>query len=116
MSESKKKSCVVAARLSLEEKAELEAKLKNTGVSISKYFRKILLDSNATFEAPKSNKDHERLLFFYNKSSNNLNQVAHRFNSAYRSSGIISESLYIKALNELIQIRELMQAGIAHAD
>lgn len=116
MSESKNKTRVVSFRIAEEDIAAYEEKLKNSGVTKSKFFREILFDSNATFEAPPKSKDFERLLFLYNKSSNNLNQLAHRVNSAYRKSEVISESLYIKAVNELVLIRELLLAGVNHVD
>lgn len=110
----KEKTRVVSFRVSEEVFAEYERKLKNSGVKKSQFLREVLLNSNATFQAPS--KDYERLLFLYNKSSNNLNQLAYRVNSAYRKSGIISESLYIRALNELVLIRELLSVGVNHAD
>lgn len=116
MSESKNKTRVVSFRIAEEDIAAYEEKLKSSGVTKSKFFREILFDSNATFEAPPKSKDFERLLFLYNKSSNNLNQLAHRVNSAYRKSEVISESLYIKAVNELVLIRELLMAGVNHVD
>ena len=116
MSGRKNKKCVVAFRVTEEERAALDEKLKHTGVSQSEYLQRVLFDSNATFEAPPQTKDYERLLFLYNKSSNNLNQLAHRVNSAYRRSEVISESLYIKTINELVLIRELLKAGVSHAD
>lgn len=116
MSESKNKTRVVSFRIAEEDIAAYEEKLKSSGVTKSKFFRGILFDSNATFELPPKTKDYERLLFLYNKSSNNLNQLAHKINSAYRKSEIISDSLYIKAINELVLIRELLKAGVSHVD
>ncbi|AGN33486.1 relaxosome component, NikA family (plasmid) [Pseudomonas fluorescens A506] len=113
---SKNKTRVVSFRLREEDIAPYEEKLRNSGVKPSDFLREILFNSNAVFEAPKVSKDNDRLLFLFNKSSNNLNQLAYRFNSAYRKSEIISETLYIKAINELVLIRELMLAGVKHAD
>nr|WP_258404783.1 molybdopterin-guanine dinucleotide biosynthesis protein MobC [Pseudomonas fluorescens] len=110
----KDKTRVVSFRVSEEVFAEYERKLKDSGVKKSQFLREVLFNSNATFQAPS--RDYERLLFLYNKSSNNLNQLAYKVNSAYRKSGIISESLYIRAINELVLIRELLSAGVNHAD
>lgn len=112
----KNKTRVVSFRLREEDIAPYEQKLLSSGVKQSDFLREILFNSNAVFEAPTKSKDNDRLLFLYNKSSNNLNQLAYRFNSAYRKSEIISESLYIKAINELVLIRELMIAGVKNAD
>lgn len=113
---SKNKTRVVSFRLREEDIAPYEEKLLISGVKQSDFLREILFNSNAVFEAPAKSKDYDRLLFLYNKSSNNLNQLAHRINSAHRKSGLISESLYIKAVNELVLIRELLNAGVNYVD
>lgn len=110
----KPKTRVFSFRVPEDEYAEYENKLLSAGLDASKFFREAFRNFNVTFEAPS--KDYERLLFLYNKSSNNLNQLAYRVNSTHRKSGIISQSLYIKWLNELVQIRELLQAGVNHVD
>ncbi|RMT27412.1 Relaxosome component, partial [Pseudomonas savastanoi] len=51
--------------------------------------------------------DYHRLLFFYNKTSNNINQLAHKVNSAHRN-GIISEKTYTLWLNKLTAIEALL--------
>ncbi|WP_411268981.1 plasmid mobilization protein [Pseudomonas chlororaphis] len=110
----KPKTRVLAFRVPEGEFAEYEEKLLSAGLDTSKFLREAFRNFNVTFEAPS--KDYERLLFLYNKSSNNLNQLAYRVNSAHRRSEIISESLYIKWLNELVLIRELLMAGVNHVD
>ena len=60
-------------------------------------------------------KDYERLLFFYSKASNNLNQLAHSVNRSWKKD-IVSERLYAKFLNELVSIRELLSSGVSNAD
>lgn len=108
------KTKVFGFRLAESEGEMYDNKLKELGMSRSEFFRQAFRNLNVTFEAPT--KDYERLLFIFNKSSNNLNQLAHRVHSTHLKSGVISESLYIKWLNELVSIRELLRAGVSDAD
>lgn len=105
--------CVVSFRLSEKEFAPYKPKLESSNLTKSKFFRETFLNSNVTFEEPS--KDLERLLFYYSKSSNNLNQLSHSIHRAWRRE-IISESLYTKLLNELVHIRELLHSGVNNAD
>lgn len=107
------KNIIVSYRLTPEQHAPGKAIMERLGITCSNYYREQSLNKIPIFKESSKNSDH--LIFLFNKSSNNLNQVAHRLNSAYRS-GIISESLYIKTLHELILIRELMSAGVSHVD
>lgn len=107
------KSRMVAFRLTDEQMAPFALGINEAEVSQSEFFRRLVLSSNPVFE--KSSKDYDRLLFYFSKSSNNLNQLAH---NVHRQSqrGIVSEALYVKFLNELIGIRELLSAGVNGAD
>ncbi|HFP1355966.1 TPA: molybdopterin-guanine dinucleotide biosynthesis protein MobC, partial [Escherichia coli] len=51
------------------------------------------------------------LVYHFNKAGNNLNQLAYKVNSAFLM-GRISESLYVKVLNCLVDIRELLMTGV----
>lgn len=114
MSDPKEKTIVFAFRLPAEEGRQYDEQLAVRGMSRSQFLRESFRQFDVTFEAPS--KDYERLLFLYNKSSNNLNQLAHRVHSTHLKSGVISETLYLKWLNELVAIRELLQAGVNHVD
>lgn len=109
-SEKENKECVVAFRATKAQNAQFIEAIKKSGVSRSEFFLRSVVNAKPVFEAPA--KDWGRLLFLYNKSSNNLNQLALKVNHAYRRSGVISESLYIKVNNELVLIRELLMAGM----
>lgn len=113
MSEKKPKDRVLAFRVSEDEFAEHAEKQPASGLSMSAYCRRIFLEGQVTI-VPAS-KEQERLVFLYNKSSNNLNQLAHRVNQAYRSK-IISERLYLNLNNQLVAIRELLLSGVKNAD
>jgi len=104
----------VSYRLTEEQYAPFGEIIEKAGISQSQFFRDMTLSKSPVFKESSKNYDH--LLFLYNKSSNNLNQLAHKVNSAYRKSGVVSETLYIKTLNELALIRELLSAGLSHVD
>ncbi len=108
------KERIVSYRLTEEQYAPFGEIIEKAGISQSQFFRDMTLSKSPVFKESSKNYDH--LLFLYNKSSNNLNQLAHRVNSAYRKSGVVSETLYIRTLNELALIRELLSAGLSHVD
>lgn len=58
--------------------------------------------------------DIKRINFLVNKSSNNLNQIAHKINSAYRSE-VINEKIFIDSLNQLISIEKLLAGLLKNA-
>ncbi|MCY1447503.1 hypothetical protein D9M71_641300 [compost metagenome] len=113
MSEKKPKGRVVAFRVSDDEFATHAEKQPASGLTMSAYCRRVFLESEVTIVPPSKNQ--ERLVFLYNKSSNNLNQLAHRINEARRNE-IISERLYLNLANQLVAIRELLLSGIQDAD
>lgn len=107
------KSRVIHFRVSDEEFAAHAEVLAASGLTLSAYARRIWLEGQVTITRPSKNSD--RLVFLYNKSSNNLNQLAHRINEARRG-GILSEKLYIKLANHLVAIRELLLNGVQDAN
>lgn len=116
MKERKNKDKVVAFRLSSEDFADFENKLSASRMSRSEFFREVFINANVqlTVKAAPS-KDHESLLYLYNKASNNLNQLAHQVNSAHVS-GHVSPSLYLKYLNALVEVRDLLLSGVRYVD
>jgi hypothetical protein len=51
------------------------------------------------------------LLFFVNKASNNLNQIAKRLNGAEKV-GLIDSKSYYEALNHLISIDQMLKGAL----
>lgn len=116
MSEQKTRNRVLSFRLSDEEFAAFDEKLKASGMSKSKFFREVFLNSKVAFNVKAGPpREYHKLLFFYNKSSNNLNQIAHRLHRAYRG-GIVSERLYRKVMNALVAIHGILLAGVSDVD
>jgi hypothetical protein len=104
---------LVAFRLTDAEKAPFDEMMKEAELNQTDFFRQLVLNKSPVIY--KSEVDVARLLFYFSKSSNNLNQLAHSVNLSWKK-GIITERLYRRFLNDLINIRELMMIGIQHAD
>ncbi|EKF9136177.1 plasmid mobilization protein [Vibrio cholerae] len=65
--------------------------------------------------APKANLDKQRLLYLYNKTSNNMNQLAYQANLHHKS-GTLTEKQFQRIIADLISIRNLLKIGIEHVD
>ncbi|MBU4630939.1 molybdopterin-guanine dinucleotide biosynthesis protein MobC (plasmid) [Pseudomonas sp. BF61] len=116
MAEVKKKTCVFHFRTNEEDGAEIKKKLKAAKMSVSEFLRDVFLNSKVIFNVKEAKPfDYHKLLFVYNKSSNNINQLAHRINHAHRV-GIINEELYRKLINPLVNIESLLRAGLDNAN
>ncbi|PUA41474.1 molybdopterin-guanine dinucleotide biosynthesis protein MobC [Pseudomonas protegens] len=116
MAEPKKRNRVLSFRLSDEEFAAFDEKLKASRMSKSEFFREVFINAKVSFNVKAAPpKEYGRLLFLYNKSSNNINQLTHSVHRAYRR-GIVSERLYVKLLNSLVNIEALLLAGVNDAD
>lgn len=59
----------------------------------------------------KTSPDYKKCLFYYNKTSNNLNQLTKQINKSVLA-GTITQLQYMKLLNTLIDIRELLKGGL----
>ncbi|MGD1336113.1 plasmid mobilization protein [Vibrio harveyi] len=106
------RSVPISFRLTESEFAPLKKVLEETDLTRTDFFRRVFLGNEYQFtikEQPP--KEYDRLLFLFNKSSNNINQVAHKLNSAYRSE-VISEKVFLESLNTLISIERLMKGAI----
>lgn len=88
-------------------------KAKDANMSLTDFFKKAILNNKAVVIGKKApmHKDKQRLLYLYNKTSNNFNQIAHKLNSDNQK-GIVTESTYSSILNELVMIRLLLNEGI----
>lgn len=116
MAENTKKTRVLTLRVTEDDFAEIDKKLEATGMTVSEFLRDVFLNSKVTFNVKETKpRDYHRLLFICNKASNNINQLAHNANAAHRR-GILSESVYIKFLNSLVNIEALLLHGIGDAD
>lgn len=106
----------INVRLSDGEFAIFEAKKAAAGLNTSQLFRECLLTNRTqiTARAPASN-DRRRVLFLMNKSSNNLNQLAHAVNSE-RVLNRVSEATFLSVLDSLQAVELLLKAHLSRVD
>lgn len=103
---SENKSKVISFRLTEEQYKPYGELLKKSDKKASEFFRELFLSKekniNIIFNESKPI-DYYNILRVVNKSGNNINQLAKQFNSANKS-GIISNDLFKKGINLLINI------------
>ncbi|EPN0316314.1 plasmid mobilization relaxosome protein MobC [Vibrio vulnificus] len=98
---------VIMFKITKEQFAKYEPIINALDVYRATFFKHLLLNKNYTYK--ESNKaEIKRMLFLVNKTSNNINQIAHRLN-ADNLSGIISQRTYGTAINELITIKQQLE-------
>ncbi|ENY1848948.1 MULTISPECIES: DUF6290 family protein [Enterobacteriaceae] len=104
---------VISLRLTDEEYQSFHQYLTSLDVSRSEFFRMLILNRLDDIPAlkPKRPTDYRELLRLFNKSSNNINQIAKKINTEYRN-GFISESTYLRYLNVLVNIRDAFVTGV----
>lgn len=107
------KDIVVSFRLMRDEFSLFEEQIKVSRLSRSAFFRKLALSKSDSVHIEV--KDTSKLLYLFNKSSNNINQLALKINSAHKN-GIISEKKYTLLLNALLNIESLMKKAVEDAD
>ncbi|KAB7685425.1 plasmid mobilization relaxosome protein MobC [Plesiomonas shigelloides] len=100
---------IIAIRLTDEEYEPFRVLLESSNISKSDFFRSLILSRVIEIPPPQksktTNQDYKKLLFYVNKTSNNINQIAKRLNVANKRA-VVSESTFIKAMNALISIRD----------
>lgn len=107
-----KKSTVISFRLSTQEFEPYALLLDKSSMSRSEFFRTIFLEHKIDIKLKeKVSPDYKKCLFYYNKTSNNMNQLAMKINRAY-ADNTISEVQFKKLLNSLIDIRNLLQGTL----
>jgi len=106
----------VSFRLSEADFLAYQAKCAEAGLTPSDFFRECVLTNRTQIVArPKASGDTRRLLYLFNKASNNMNQLAHRANADHLA-GTLSGSTYEGILYNLEQIARYLRAAIHHAD
>ncbi|ECH2288227.1 plasmid mobilization protein [Enterobacter cancerogenus] len=106
------KSTVISFRLTEEEFRPYAMLLDKSTMSRSEFFRTIFLEHKIDLVLKeKGSPDYKKCLFYYNKTSNNLNQLTKQINKSVLA-GTITQLQYMKLLNTLIDIRELLKGGL----
>ncbi|MBZ2436538.1 plasmid mobilization relaxosome protein MobC [Xanthomonas perforans] len=106
----------VSFRLTDADHAAYLAKVEASGLKPSEFFRECVLQNRTQVIArvPTST-DKRRLLYLFNKTSNNINQLAHAANAAELSGKATGET-YSGILAELQAIADAMREAVEHAD
>ena len=102
----------VSFRLTAADHAAYLAKVDASGLKPSEFFRDAVLTNRTQIVArPKASPERGRLLYLFNKTSNNINQLAHRANADHLA-GVISEATYTRILTDLHGLAHYMKAAI----
>lgn len=106
----------VSFRLPEADHAAWMQKVNASGLKPSVFFRECVLQNKTQVIArPKASPERERLVYLFNKASNNINQLARRANADHLS-GVISEKTYTGILSELNELTHYLKATIKNAD
>lgn len=106
----------VSFRLTLPDHAAYLAKAASAGVKPAEFFRDVVLTNRTQIVAKmQPSSDKRRLIYLFNKASNNLNQLAHAANSA-ELAGTVTPATYAEILAELQMLADLMKEAIRDAD
>lgn len=111
----KKRNNHITFRLSDSEYQPLKEIMEGLGLTRSDFFRLLVTSQlDETILERKNKSDYNRLLFLYNKTSNNINQIAKNLNILFLSGDITEDNLK-RWLNVLNKVSNNMQAGIDYA-
>lgn len=113
MASKQNKVIVISLRITSDEFSPFASQIEESKLSRSAFFRKLIFDKKGLVQIEV--KDTRRLLYLFNKSSNNLNQLALKINSAHKN-GIISDKKYSLLLNALLNVESLMKKAVEDAD
>ena len=106
----------IAFRLSDRDRAVYLEKVNRSGLTQSEFFRQAVLTTRTQVIARAvASADRKRLLYIFNKTSNNLNQIAHRANSEHLS-GELSEVTYEQLLTQLQMISRYLKSTLEKVD
>jgi hypothetical protein len=105
----------VAFRLSKTDYESYKAKVMESGLTPSDFFRKAVITNKTQIISKAVSQDKKHLLFLVNKASNNLNQLAHRANSAHQAE-FIDPRLYEGLLVMLSNISHELKEALSHVD
>ena len=109
-------SRVVSFRLAEADRAAYLAKVKESGLSQSEFFRTCVLQNRTQVVArPKATVETKQVLYIVNKAGNNLNQLAHRTNLDHLV-GKVDHHTYADILYQLDRIARYLKFTLAHVD
>jgi hypothetical protein len=113
MAAKQNKEVVISLRITPDEFSPFAKQIEESKLSRSAFFRKVVLDKSSFINIEV--KDTRKLLYLFNKSSNNINQLALKVNVAHKN-GKISDRKYSLFLNALLNIESLMKKAVEDAN
>lgn len=106
----------VSFRLTEADYAAYLGKVETSGMKPADFFRDCVLTNRTQIIAkPKVSTDKARLLYLFNKASNNINQLAYRANSDH-AAGAVGEKTYAGILRELQTLNNYLKATLKNVD
>ncbi len=109
------KTIPASFRLSVTAHAKLFESAAAAGISTRSWLEQAVLENKTQIVAkPKLHPDLRELLYQVNKAGNNVNQLAHRFNSLALKGAIPSTEVTV-ALSELLRISQTLQEALDRA-
>jgi hypothetical protein len=106
----------ITVRLTTAEGAELRAKAAEANMSPAEYIRDyVMKEKTVVIARPKASLEKKRMQFLFNKTSNNMNQIAHVLNGA-KLAGILKPSLCMDAVGRLEAIGKYLKSALNHVD
>ena len=97
--EAEKLTRPVSFRLTAADHAAYLAKVEASGLKPSEFFRECVLQNRTQIVArPKASPERGRLLYLFNKASNNINQLAHRANADHLAGLMATTPTWAKGL------------------
>jgi hypothetical protein len=107
---------VVSLRLTPSDHEIWLSKVQASGQTRSEFFRSCVLGNKTEVIAKKpASADKIRLIWFFNKASNNLNQLAWSAHQT-RKRGLLDARAFEQVIGHLNTISELMKKGVADVD
>jgi hypothetical protein len=105
-----------AFRLSASEALVLRSKIAQSNMKPAEFLRDCVLTNRTTVLArPQATLEKTRMQFLFNKTSNNMNQIAHVLNSA-NVAGKLSDAHYQETLASLANISKYLKSALSHVD
>lgn len=107
---------VVSLRLTASDHEQWLSKVQASGQTRSEFFRSCVLGNKTEVIAKTpASADKLRLIWYFNKASNNLNQLAWSAHQARRR-GMLDNRAFERVLVQLSKITELMHKGVLDVD
>jgi K+/H+ antiporter YhaU regulatory subunit KhtT len=94
----------------------LDERIIASGLTESEFLRDFILKNRTTVVAkPKASLEKKRLQFVFNKTSNDLNEIAHVLNMANQTHRL-TDQLFRQAVQGLQEVAQYLKAALDHVD